>query len=436
MKRKPTAPNGIYNVGVMYDGVDYRRSSGTRNLQAAIRLQCAIETRLERLKTGMDKVPEGVSIRDYLLHDKRHPDTEPAQSIAITELVDEYEATLGPPKISESTLKTHLTYLSHFRRFLKSQNGKIPVNVEDWMQIHVESYRKWRLSKAGKVDGYSIPRPCSVVREIREIGLVFDYARKKRWIGENPARDLDSIPDSPPDQTFRATDEVMQLVNSGTLTDEELKNVLRYRIYTLDETEEIIAFLGQNADTVFVQRKGDVAMAVELCARTGMRIGEVLKLQRQNINLDEKKNEGDIIVRSKKQSRSVVETSRYAPLPPETVKRLVEWLKGCRTNLVFGKKATEKAFIDRFYRVLHKATKDTKFIGLRPHQLRHSARTNFYEMGVDEKIIDSLLGHTTKAMGDRYRHIRNKRIREQMQKVWNRSPKDTTSEAPSDAPTA
>ena len=33
-------------------------------------------------------------------------------------------------------------------------------------------------------------------------------------------------------------------------------------------------------------------------------------------------------------------------------------------------------------------------------------------MGVDEKRIDAMLGHTTKEMGDRYRHIRAKRLAE------------------------
>jgi len=61
-------------------------------------------------------------------------------------------------------------------------------------------------------------------------------------------------------------------------------------------------------------------------------------------------------------------------------------------------------------RKLDAATKGTKFWGIRPHSLRHSLRTNMYEEGVDEKRVDAMLGHTTPAMGDRYRHQRVKRL--------------------------
>lgn len=37
--------------------------------------------------------------------------------------------------------------------------------------------------------------------------------------------------------------------------------------------------------------------------------------------------------------------------------------------------------------------------------LRHSMRTNLTLKGVDERIIDAIMGHTTKEMADRYRHI-------------------------------
>ena len=51
--------------------------------------------------------------------------------------------------------------------------------------------------------------------------------------------------------------------------------------------------------------------------------------------------------------------------------------------------------------------------------LRHSARTNLYEAGVDEKVIAEIIGHTTVEVGNSYRHIRNQRLTEAMQKLWS-----------------
>jgi integrase len=107
--------------------------------------------------------------------------------------------------------------------------------------------------------------------------------------------------------------------------------------------------------------------------------------------------------------------NKKATWPPDTVKRLAIWLSSHDSPYVFG-----KPFIDKLYRQLDKVTVNTKFIGLRPHQLRHSFRTNMWLEGVNEQIIDQMVGHTTKAMANRYRHIRNEHIRQGISKVWNR----------------
>lgn len=162
-------------------------------------------------------------------------------------------------------------------------------------------------------------------------------------------------------------------------------------------------------------------MVMEIVAETGVRIGEALKLKRSDLHLDVKKGVGDITILSKKQSRSEYETPRYAPIPPATVARLAAWLDTHNSTYVFGNTAPTKPFLDKLYRQLDKATKGTKFIGLRPHQLRHSFRTNMWEKGVNEAIIDEMVGHTTKAMAKRYRHIRNEHIRKAISQVWEKS---------------
>jgi integrase len=44
-----------------------------------------------------------------------------------------------------------------------------------------------------------------------------------------------------------------------------------------------------------------------------------------------------------------------------------------------------------------------------------------WEKGVNEEIIDEMVGHTTKAMAKRYRHIRNDHIRKAISTVWENS---------------
>ncbi len=421
--RKPTNVRGIYHVGVMYRKVDYRRSSGTKNERAAILLQAEIEERLKEFKKGRISLQEGVSIGDFLLYGMTMRDEKEREPKLILELVDEYERSIGPPAISESYLKTKLTYLKHFRRFIEKEGKKLPASLDAWTQICIESYRSWRFTNAGRCAGYPVPRPLTVSREVRELGCMFDLAVKRGWVDKNPARDLDRIPDTPPKEIYRTLSEVTELLKQGLLSDEDKKVALRCMVFSLDEVDEIIELLWNKADSIYVDRKGDVAMILELCGQTGMRIGEALKLTRMDVSLDVSQKIGDVTTWSKKQCRAVRETPRCAPLPPSTVLRLADWLSVSSGPLVFGERATEKAFVDKLYRQLDKAFCGTKFLKVRPHQLRHSCKTNLHDCGVDEKASELMLGHTTKEMGDRYRHIALKRLRSEMEKVWNRHSK-------------
>lgn len=97
------------------------------------------------------------------------------------------------------------------------------------------------------------------------------------------------------------------------------------------------------------------------------------------------------------------------PFEGDLVQRLADWIKGLPERRL-SHECTEEGFRADVYRALDAATKGTKFFGIRPHLLRHALRTNMYEAGVDEILIDEYLGHTTKEMGEHYRHIRAKRL--------------------------
>jgi integrase/recombinase XerD len=130
----------------------------------------------------------------------------------------------------------------------------------------------------------------------------------------------------------------------------------------------------------------------------GLRISEALDLQ---VN-DVKSDRGFLHVRGKG-SRD-----RYVPLPPRTLEILrMNWKRHRNPKWLFpapgrsGRnehKATRPLIDSSFRKVLKEAVHKAKVHpGTRPHTFRHCYATHLLEQGVDIRVIQILLGHSSLA---------------------------------------
>jgi integrase len=154
---------------------------------------------------------------------------------------------------------------------------------------------------------------------------------------------------------------------------------------------------------------------------------------------------GAVLIREKKRRRDVKESTRRVPLSPFLKDVLTEWLAAhpggpflfCQSGMVrrsrkrspttghkgHKTRATTKAgrlatvqpreappeseltrneINDHF----HRMTAGTKWEHLTGvHMLRHSFVSNCAAAGVDQRLIDAWVGHTTEEMRRRYRHL-------------------------------
>ena len=402
---EPTLVRGFYQVGCTYRGRRYRRSSGTGNLKAAKRLQGKIDERKEQLEHSLVTLPAGVTIGDFLLHGRTTP-VGVATAITMLTLLTEFMAALAKaPKVGAAFLKTLILYEAHLRSFLEAHRD-LPADPREWTHQHLEQYREWRLS--GKSDqgrkgrkGRPPPRPCTVAKELAFIGRMFAHAIKQGYAEHNPFGRLESIPDTKPKIPFRTVTEAERLLKSEKLTVEERKIVLANRILLAEDYPEFRALFWERADEVYIDRPGDVALFVEIATDTGMRDGEIGRMDRLDINLED----GVITTRSRKQSRSELEVQRHIPVIPPLRERLGPWLDRHPERRLFGAEGESLNYRTMLYRRMDTVTAGTRFHGVRPHMLRHSMRTNLTLAEVDERVIDEIMGHTTPEMAKRYRHI-------------------------------
>ncbi len=212
------------------------------------------------------------------------------------------------------------------------------------------------------------------------LNLIFKYAVLNGYIDINPVSSV-SVPRNLP----KAKRELP--------TDKEIQTVM----YSADATFGMFAYL-----ILF----------------TGCRRGEALALQWKDIDFETKtihiyksiNYSGDnqntpVLSMHPKTDAGIRDVAMLACVE----ERLLDMAKGkSETDFIFGGEAplTKSAF-RRKWQAYQKETG----IDFTPHQLRHAYATILYDAGIDEKVAQGLMGHSTIALTrDIYTHVRQSRL--------------------------
>ena len=164
---------------------------------------------------------------------------------------------------------------------------------------------------------------------------------------------------------------------------------------TKTDEERIIEYLEANEDTTFRN-------VFLLALNTGMRVGEILALQVQDINFFGKVISINKTVTRDKKGKAIIgstktqSSTRDIIITPKVEKILRNSLKKCSNSpetFIFGRKDgtlyAHGAVNDRLHRICKKLNiKKTNM-----HMLRHTFATRSLEAGVNYKALQSFLGH-------------------------------------------
>lgn len=195
------------------------------------------------------------------------------------------------------------------------------------------------------------------------------------------------------------------LYTSGYITHNEMNKIENPRVWhklpnvlSLEEIEKILSVIDES--TALGTR--DIAI-FELMYSTGLRVSELVNLQMNDINFEEKV----IIVMGKGSKERVI------PFGTVASKRLNKYIADVRphllkqdTNIVFltrrGKKFTRQAIWKMLKLYARKAGIKKEIY---PHTLRHSFATHLLMNGADLRIVQELLGHSDISTTQIYTHI-------------------------------
>ena len=141
---------------------------------------------------------------------------------------------------------------------------------------------------------------------------------------------------------------------------------------------------------------------------TGMRLGEVLPLERGDLvkdvfNVRRTAHEGEILVGTKT-DHGEPSPGRAVPCPPGLSVLIKKMPSRIDTRLLFptprGKLWRER----NFYRDVWKPTQEAIGIDIRPHEMRHSFVTHLRAAGIDDADLAAMAGHRVETMLSKYTH--------------------------------
>ena len=283
------------------------------------------------------------------------------------DLIHAYENYLT--KVKQASANTIFSYLRDIRQFsgwLKQSEGK---DVVDATKVNISDYLSF-LRDEGRSGA-------TVSRNLASLKNFYSYVVSAGFLEESPV---------PSDFHVERGEKKVPQILSG---------------------KEVELLLAQ---PVCVDAKGfrDKAM-LEVMYATGMRVSELLELDKDDVNLEL----GIIKCSGAKKSRSI-------PLYPAALKALGVYLRDVRDSMVAS--ADEKALFvnisgqrmsrQGFWKILkhyQAAARIEKEIT--PHMLRHSFAVHLLENGADLGSVQELMGHSDISSTQVYAHLINNKLK-------------------------
>lgn len=289
---------------------------------------------------------------------------------------------------SERTIESYYVDLRLFLRYLKVKHGVVPqdtpfkfIDIADVPLEYIKSFTK-----------------LDALQYLNYVASVRGNTAKTRH------RKLASLR-----MFFKCLYRDLNIIDSDPTKDVDYPKMHEHlpKFLTLDESVNLLE--NMNTDDPFYLRDYCI---ITLFINCGMRLSELVGLNMQDINLDErsmrllgKGNKERIIHINDACADAIVS---YLPTRKESE---------TERNALFLSKQGNRISNRRVEQVVENALKDSNLNnrGLSTHKLRHTAATLMYQHGnVDTLVLKEILGHKSISTTEIYTHISNDTLKEAM----------------------
>jgi len=293
--------------------------------------------------------------------------------IKLGKLADQFLESLQVEKgCSPLTIRNYRQYLRRFLNWLSST----PPKIDSIERINLRTIRKYRLYLANFVDEKNL----TLSRATQSYYLI-GLRAFLRWLNKNDYRTLSPEKiDLPKVQSaslkFLSSDQIERLLSAPQIS---------YKIGLRDKA------------------------ILELLFSTGLRVSELISLDRDQINL--KRREFGIIGKGRRPR--VVFLSERAVY---WLKKYLNYRKDHDQSLFVhyrGRGKDKRLTARSVQRIVKKYGKKCRLpLMVTPHVLRHSFATDLLIAGADLRSVQEMLGHKNISTTQIYTHVTNKRLKE------------------------
>ncbi|MEW4566008.1 site-specific integrase [Bremerella sp. JC770] len=385
-----------YAVIFRFGGLKFSRSLKTSSeVEARSRLS-RLEENLRLVEAGRLILPDDADPATFLLSDGNINQKPRLRRLTIGELFEKFFLDLPENTLEKNTLGTMKIHQRHLVRKLGEKFDVPRLSLAD-LQGYVRE-RSQEDGQRGKKIGAA-----TIKKEIATFRVVWNWAMDHKLVtGPFPNKGL-RMPKTVEHPPFQTWDEIEHLVQG--MEEVEAKAYWDCLYLRVEETEEILNFVQEQARHPFIYPMFVTA------AHTGARRSEILRSQISDIQRD------TLLIREKKR-RKGQESTRRVPISGRLRTALDDWLEnhhpGGGHTFGYGemvRSRTRKSNVhpitgdeaqDHFNRTLQSG----KWKVLRGwHCFRHSFISNLASQGVDQRLIDEFVGHTSEEIRRRYRHL-------------------------------
>ena len=168
-------------------------------------------------------------------------------------------------------------------------------------------------------------------------------------------------------------------------------------------TDEEIALLWENVNEL------EYSDVILILIYTGMRINELLKLPKENVNLEE-----NIIIGG---SKTEAGKNRIIPIHPKIIPLVIKRMENKTEYLISNRRKSN------YYEYNNFRTKEfmaiMKQLGMEHtiHDTRHTFATMISDVSDNESAITGIIGHTNINMTKKYTHTSIEKMRKEMEKI-------------------
>ena len=423
--------NDTWNCIFRFQGKRHWMNLGQVEPAEARAVTAKVDYFLLRLKQRLLELPPGCDIVTFIESDGKPPSAEKVQqeerdTLTLTDIRDRYLKVHGGGSLEETTL---VGIKQHFKHWVKTLGSRFLIQrltLAD-LQGHVD-----RRAVMKGIRG--LLSPATIKKEIITLRTVWNWGVQFGLVtGRFPNKGL-RFPKMDQKPPFQTVAEIEHKIATSHLSKKEILQLWDAVFLTTAEVQDLLAYVKKHANQPWVYPMFCFA------AHTGARRSETLRTQINDVDFAS----GTVVIREKKRVRGERSTRRV-PLTPFLKQTLKEWLQVhpggddlfCQLAVVSRSKkrspttghlsdgARPSTLVERLASVMrrpqqplepptrseahstfkHVLAGHSQWKQLRGyHVFRHSFASNCAARGIDQRILDAWLGHTTE-IRKRYLHL-------------------------------